>query len=144
MSQEYTCEGCRKARLVDPPQDKFGEVVLIKFDGDLYSIKVDEALGNTRYEVIGKQREFICDKCLLDARRRGFFFMALFYMSILGLTWIFSTESQVQMLLLLGLAGTFIYFFLRTSDNDIRDQILKKTLKLLGKHPVTRKESKYL
>lgn len=144
MSQEFTCEGCRKARLVEPPQDKFGEVTLIKFDGDLYSIKVDEALGNTRYEVLGKQREYICDKCVLDARKNGFGVMGLFYALLLAVTWLFDSESVIQLVLISGILGTIIYFMLRSTDIDIRDQILKNSLKKLGKTPVTRKESKYL
>lgn len=144
MSQEYSCEGCRKAKLTDPPQDKFGEVLLLKFDMDIYNIKVDEALGNTRYEVLGKQREYICDKCVLDTRKGEFIGLAVFYGALLAMTWIVTDEKMVQMFLIIGFIGTMIYFVLRNSDNDIRDQILKKALKILGKTPVTRKESKTL
>ncbi|MBP9854072.1 MAG: hypothetical protein KBD53_04310 [Candidatus Omnitrophica bacterium] len=144
MSKEYSCEGCRKLRLIDPPQDKFGEVVLLKFDQNLHNIKVDEALGNIRYEVLDKQREFICDHCVVDSRKLEFFGMTVFYVSLVILTWAFSNEGVVQVILFIALIGAIMYFLMRTPDSDLRDQILKKSLKQLGKLPVTRKESKIL
>ncbi|MGE0267394.1 MAG: hypothetical protein AB7S78_02910 [Candidatus Omnitrophota bacterium] len=144
MSQEYSCEGCRKAKLVDPTQDKFGEVLLLKFDMSIYNLKVDEALGNTRYEVLGKQREYICDKCVMDSRKGEFIGLGVFSGILLATTWIIPNEQMVQMILIIGFIGIIIYFVLRNPDDDIRDQILKKNLKLLGKTPVTRRESKML
>ena len=53
-------------------------------------------------------------------------------------------EVWVNLLLIIGVIGTAVYFFMRESDEDIRDQIIKESLKAIGKVPVTRKESKYL
>ena len=58
--------------------------------------------------------------------------------------WVINVEIYVQILLIVGVIGTGLYFFMRDPDRDIRDQILKEALKTLGKTPVTRKEAKYL
>ena len=141
---ENRCEGCRKDKIVQPPQSKFGEVVLVELEENSFERDLNEALGMARYQVLGKQREYICDKCVTERRKKEYMLLSIFYGVLLALIWTFNVETFVQLLLIVGVIGTGLYFFMRDSDNDVRDQILKDSLKTMGKTPVTRKESKYL
>ena len=144
MDEERICEGCRKDKVLNPPDSKMGEVVIVKLEENSFERDLNEALGFARYEVLGKQREYICDRCVQDKRKREFTFLTIFYATLLGLIWTFSSETAVTILLIIGVVGTASYLFMRDSDQDIRDQILKEAMKTLGKTGVTRKESKYL
>lgn len=144
MEEEKVCEGCRKDKIVDPPESKMGECILVEVEENSFERDLNEALGKARYQVLGKQREYICDRCVSDRRKKEFLFLSIFYGVLLVLIWTINTEVYVQLLLIVGVVGTGLYFFMRDPDRDIRDQVLKESLKALGKTPVTRKEAKYL
>lgn len=144
MEEENRCEGCRKDKLVNPPPDKFGEVVLVELEENSFERDLNEALGTARYQILGKQREYVCDKCVSERRKKEYLLLTIFYAALLILIWTINTEVYVQLLLIIGVIGTGLYFFMRDPDKDIRDQILKESLKALGQTPVTRKEAKYL
>lgn len=144
MEEDRRCEGCRKDKVLEPPESKMGEVILVEVEENSFERDLNEALGKARYQVLGKQSEYICDKCVSDHRKKEYIALSVFYAVLLILIWVINIEIYVQMLLILGVIGTGLYFFMRDPDRDIRDQILKESLKSLGKTPVTRKEAKYL